>query len=123
MIGHKCPDEKSPLRDARLPCPGNYTARHRTGLSLGFDGSLDTTGQNGKLIFIPLRREVLAEASPREGFLGLLNRKLASANLAIFDTPLDLVISFESHGRANGLRESHSVFLVDYGRTHGGIIP
>ena len=70
----------------------NIPPERRTGLSLGFHGSLVTTGQNGELIFIPLRREVLEEASAREGFLGLLNHKLASANLALFDTPLDLVI-------------------------------
>jgi len=86
------------------------------------DWALDTTGEYGELIFIPLRREVLAETAPREGFLGPLAHELASANLAILDPPLDLVVWFEAHGRADRLREGHPVFLVNDGCTHGGNI-
>lgn len=84
---------------------------------------MDTAGQYGELISVPFRREILEEASPWEGFLGFLSHQLASTDLAIFNTPLDLVIGFEPHCRANGLRESHAVILVDYSRAHVEIIP
>src|SRR5208337_1016955 len=95
----------------------------QTGLSLGSDGAADTGGQYGELLFVPFRREILEKASAREGFLALLRHQFASADLALLDTPLDLVIGFQAHGCADGLRESHAVLLVNYGRTHGGIIP
>ena len=84
---------------------------------------MNTAGQDGELRFVAFGREVLKEAPAGEGIPGLLRDELAPADLAIFDTPLDLVIGFETHRRANGLRESHAVFLVDDGRTHVGIIP
>jgi hypothetical protein len=79
-------------------------------------------GQYGELMFVPFRSEVLEEASARETYLGGLANNLASANLAIFNTPFDLIVRFEAHGSANGLRESQSVLFVDCGRIHGGII-
>jgi hypothetical protein len=52
-----------------------------------------------------------------------LNRQPASANLTIFDTPLNPVVGFETECGANGLRQSHAVFPVDGGRLHAEIIP
>jgi len=75
------------------------------------------------LCVVSFRREILEETSARKGFPGLESRQLASADFAIFDTPLDLVVRLQAHRFTNGLRESHSVLLVNYGRTHREIIP
>jgi hypothetical protein len=83
---------------------------------------VDTAGEYRELVLIPFGRELLEEASPWEGFRGLLNHELASANLAIFDTPLDLVVGLEARRFANGLRKGHPVFLVNDGRSHAGNI-
>jgi len=84
---------------------------------------LDTARQQSELLFVPCRGEVLEEASAGKGFLGLLGYKLASADFALFDTPLDLVVGLEADRLANGPRESHPALLVNDGRTHRGIIP
>lgn len=84
---------------------------------------MNTAGQDGELRFVAFGREVLKEAPAGEGIPGLLRDELAPADLAIFDTPLNLVIGPQTHGRAYRLRESHSVLFVKYRRTHGGIIP